>query len=121
MKKILIAEDDKFLVKIYQFKFISLGYEVIILEDGEKVLDTAKSYKPDLVLLDLVMPKKDGFEVLQELKSDPETRDINVLTISVLQMDQDIKRAKSMGSAEHLSKTKLSFTEITEVVQRYLK
>lgn len=119
-KFILVAEDDKFYANIYQVKLAKEGYEVRVAEDGEQTLSEMKKRKPDLLLLDLIMPVKDGFEVLREMKADSILKDIKVLVLSNLGQEEDIKKAKDLGADDYLVKTNMSIQEMMEKVKSYL-
>ncbi|OGC51737.1 hypothetical protein A2W32_02815 [candidate division WWE3 bacterium RBG_16_37_10] len=119
-KKILIVEDDKFLLRVYGAKFNKDDVNVTLLEDGSEVTKTAKELHPDLILLDLILPKKDGFKVLEELKSDPSTKKIPVIVITQLSQDEDIAKAKALGIVKYLVKSESSLKEIKTVLDEYL-
>ncbi len=84
MKKILIAEDDKFLASAYKLKLVKVGFEIQIAGDGNEALEILKTFIPDLMLFDLVMPVKDGFATLEEVRKLPEFKDIPILVASNL-------------------------------------
>ena len=117
MTKLLLIEDDIFLVKVYKLKLEKIGYEVKYLESGEGALELAIDYQPDLILLDIIMPIKDGFQVLTELKLNPATTGIPVLILSSLQMDKDIAHGKSLGAKEYLAKAHHTFDQVMETVK----
>ena len=114
MIKILLVEDDAFLVQVYKLKLEKAGFDVTYLENGEQVLSQAEKLKPDLILLDIILPVKDGFAVLEELKHHPATQKIPVLVLSALQMDEDIARGQALGAAEYLAKTNVSMDQVIE-------
>jgi DNA-binding response OmpR family regulator len=118
MTKILLVEDDIFLVKVYKLKLEKQGYEVMYLQDGSQVAEHVASFKPDLILLDIVMPIKDGFQVLTELKSNPKTANIPILILSALQMEKDVARGKELGADEYLPKTNVTFDQVIESIQK---
>lgn len=118
MTKILLVEDDIFLVKVYKLKLEKQGYEVLYLQDGLAVTENAITFKPDLILLDIVMPIKDGFQVLTELKSNPATANIPILILSALQMDRDIAKGKELGADEYLPKTNVTFDQVIETIHK---
>lgn len=119
-KKILVAEDDKFYSAIYKKYLAFDNVEVFFANDGEEALKMAQEKKPDLILLDLIMPKMDGFDVLEKLKSDEELKAIKVVVLSNLGQEEDKKKALSMGASDYVVKSNISFDEITSVVQKYL-
>lgn len=117
---ILIAEDAKFYIKVNQAKFEAAGFEVNIVEDGQQLLDAARVRKPDLIILDLIMPVKDGFTTIQELKADAALRDVTVLVFSELGQQTDIDRLKQLGAADFLSKIDNSPTHLIDKVRSYI-
>ena len=105
MKKILLIEDDLPLLRMYQVAFKGSGHQLITATDVEEGLDLAKKEKPDLILLDMVLPKKSGFDVLKELKSDQEFSHIPVICLSVLHQQEDIEKSKQLGAQDYFVKT----------------
>ena len=120
MKTILVAEDDSFYSNIYKFKLNKEGFKVETATNGNETLEQTKIHKPDLILLDLIMPIKDGFETLKELKEDPSLKDIKVIVISNLGQDSDITRAKELGAQDYLVKANMSIQEMMDKVKSYL-
>ena len=120
-KKILIAEDAIFFAKTYEMKLQKEGYSIIKAVDGEEMVALAKSEHPDLIILDLVMPKKDGFEALDDIKADPETKDIPVIVLTNLGNDEALKRCMDKGANEYLVKTNSTLEEVMEKIGTYLK
>ena len=118
--KILIAEDDKFLVKVLSNKFARKGFDVIISGNGNETVDKIKSEKPDLVLLDLIMPYKNGFDVLEEVKMDKNCKDIPVIILSNLGQKSDIERGKKLGVVDYLIKSNLSINDVISKVNEAL-
>ena len=118
MTKLLLVEDDPFLVKIYKLKLEREGYNIVYLEDGTKVVAKAVEYRPDLILLDIVIPKKDGFQVLSELKINSKTAKIPVLILSALQMPADIAKGKALGADDYLLKTNVSFAQVISTIRK---
>jgi CheY-like chemotaxis protein len=117
-RRILIAEDDRFLRKAAEVTLSRLGYTVFTAVDGEEALRIAGEELPDLVLLDLIMPKMQGFQVLRTLKSMPETRNIPVIVLSNLSQERDRRTAILDGAVNYLVKANLSLDELAETVQR---
>jgi len=118
--KILVAEDDLFLVKAYQAKLTKEGWEVAIAINGEEAMHKVRSEKPDLILLDLVMPKKDGFEVLEELKDDKDLSKIPVIILSNLGQESDVERGKALGAVDYIIKTDLSIQNLVKKIKEIL-
>lgn len=120
MSKILVIEDDKFLVRVYGSQLKKLGIDATLLEEGTTAVQVAKEEKPALIVLDLILPKKSGVEVIQELKSDPETKDIPVIVVSALGGEEDIRKLKGLGAVDYLVKATSSFKEVTDAINKYL-
>jgi len=89
--------------------------------DGEVGLKLAKSGKPDLILLDLILPKIDGFEVLKKIKADPETKDIPVIVLTNLEESEDVQRAIDLGAKNYLVKANYSLREVVEKIKKALQ
>ena len=119
-RRILVAEDDRFLRKASEMALKRRGYTVLTAADGEEALRTAQSALPDLVLLDLIMPKLNGFDVLQALKKDAPTAHIPVIILSNLGQDRDVQQAMEAGAAAYLVKTDLSLQSLVERVEEAL-
>lgn len=118
--RVLVAEDDKFLSGVYKNKLTKEGFEVILVMNGREVLAAARQKKPDIILLDLIMPGKDGFEVLKELKNDADLKDIKVIILSNLSQEEDKKRVMDLGALDYVVKANVSFREIVETVKHHL-
>jgi len=118
--KILIIEEDRFLRKIYKNKFAKAGFEFREAISGDEGLNKVYSEKPDLILLDLMLPKKSGFEVLVELKSNKSTKKIPVIILSNLAQEEDIKRTLSLGARDYLIKTEVSLSDVVDRVKECL-
>jgi DNA-binding response OmpR family regulator len=118
--KILFVDDDNFLRKVYKAELSERGYEVILAADGEEGLHKAQLEDPDLVILDMIMPKKSGFEVLMELQSDPNTKSIPVIILSNLGQEADIKKGIDLGAVEYLVKDDVTLETIVAKVEEYL-
>ncbi len=120
-KKILIIEDDKFLRELINKKLAKEGYDIIEAVDGEDGTRKAKEEKPDLVLLDLILPGIDGFEVLHRVKQDIETSAMPVIILSNLGQKDDVERGMKLGAADYLIKAHFTPGEIVEKVKNILK
>jgi two-component system, OmpR family, alkaline phosphatase synthesis response regulator PhoP len=119
-KTILLAEDDRFLRRACETKLKQTGFDVRVAVDGEEALTMVRAQKPDLLLLDLLMPKKDGLSVLAELRGDPATRDIAVVIMSNSSKDLERQRAASLGVVDYWIKSNLSLQELCDRVQQLL-
>lgn len=120
-KKILIVEDDRFLVKAYQIKFKKAGIDVVSAMDGVTGLEYAQKESPSLIILDLMLPRMNGFEFLKKIKADEKTRHIPVVTISVLGQMMDHEKAIALGAEEYFIKTDHTIDEIVEKIKSYIK
>ncbi|PIZ55858.1 response regulator [bacterium (Candidatus Torokbacteria) CG_4_10_14_0_2_um_filter_35_8] len=119
-KKILIIEDDSFLSGMYASRFNLEGFEVFIAEDGEKGFNMIQEKNPDLILLDVILPRWDGFEVLQKIKKDPSYRNIPVLLLTNLGQEEDIKRGKALGADDYLVKVHHTPDEVVSKVRSFV-
>lgn len=120
-KRILIVEDDRFLRELIVRKLSNEGYEVVEAVDGEQGLQKTKEVKPDIVLLDLILPGIDGFEVLTLKKDDPAIAGIPVIVLSNLGQKEDVEKGIGLGAADYLIKAHFTPGEIIEKVQNILK
>lgn len=119
--KILVVEDDKFLRELISQKLLKEGYDVVEAVDGEKGIEAIKKEKPGLVLLDLILPGIDGFEVLSRMKADPETENTPVIILSNLGQKDDIQKGLEMGADDYLIKAHFTPAEIIEKIQAVIK
>jgi two-component system, OmpR family, alkaline phosphatase synthesis response regulator PhoP len=120
-KRILLVEDDRFLRRACEASLRQLGFTVIAAADGEEGLRQARAEHPDLILLDLLMPKLTGVEVLRALKADPETKAIPVLILSNSSREQDVSEVISLGAVDYWVKADLSLKELGDRVARLLE
>ena len=120
-KKILIVEDDKFLRELIVRKLSNEGYDVVEAVDGEQGVMKIKETKPDLVLLDLILPGIDGFEVLAQKKEDPFAASIPVIVLSNLGQKEDVDKGLSLGATDYLIKAHFTPGEIIEKVRNIIK
>lgn len=119
--KILIAEDDTFFQKFYSAKLQEKGFEIVVAVDGEEAIQKVTEVKPDLVLLDIIMPKKDGFEVLAALKSSDATKSIPVIVFSSLGQEQDVKKALQLGALDYVNKGFYNIDLLFEKIAKFIK
>jgi len=119
-KKIVIVEDDEHIAKIYKIQFDKGGILNFIASDGEEGLAMITAEKPDLVILDLMLPKKDGFWVLEEMKKNPDLSKISVIVLSNLGQKVDKDRAMALGAVEYLVKVDYSIGDIINKINTYL-
>jgi len=119
--KILLIEDEEMLANMYEVKFKNEGFDLVKALDGAQGLEMAKTIKPDFILLDIIMPKVDGFSVLKSLKEEESTKDIPVMMLTNLGQDEDIERGKQMGSVGYLVKANITPAEVVESVKAELQ
>lgn len=119
-KQILLIEDDRFLADIYARHLRDAGFEVMHASNGEEGLEMAKKEPPSLILLGVLLPKKNGFEILEELKKDPSTKTIPIMMLTHLGAREDIERCLSLGACQYLIKSHHSLEEIVKHVQTQL-
>ena len=119
-KKVLIVEDEEFLLDIYQKKFESLGYKVTARTDGRDCLELARLEKFNLILLDIILPGKDGYQILKELKADAAVKNIKVLVMSNLGQKEEIDKALNLGAADYVIKANLTPKELVEKAIKFI-
>jgi len=120
-KNILFIEDESALQKTFDEILRQEGYEIISALDGETGIKLAKSKIPDLILLDLILPKKNGFEILSELKNDPATKDIPVIVLTNLEGLADINKVIELGATTYLVKSQYNLKEVIEKIKDVLE
>jgi len=120
-KRILIIEDDKFLRQLIAQKLLKEGYDVLEAVDGEEGLKKIKEEKPDLVLLDLILPGIDGFEVLSQMNKEDLISQIPVIILSNLGQKEDVERGLNLGATDYLIKAHFTPGEIIEKIKNILK
>jgi len=120
MKTILFVEDESALQKTFGDHLRKLGYDMVTALDGAEGISMAKLKKPNLILLDLILPKLSGFEVLKKLKEDPETKEIPVIVLTNLEQITDVDRALELGATTYLVKAKYSLEEVVEKIKKAL-
>ena len=118
-KKILIADDEVNIVISLEFLMKREGFEVVLAADGEEAITKIREEKPDLVLLDVMMPRKTGFEVCQELRSDPAMQDLKILMLTAKGRDTEVAKGMALGADAYLTKP-FSTHELVERVKRLL-
>lgn len=121
MKKILFIEDEAALQKTFGDLLKKEGYEMFSALDGKEGLKLAKELKPDLILLDLVLPKVHGFDVLKQLKEDKETKDIPVIILTHLEEISEVNKALELGATTYLVKAQYTLEELTEKIKNALR
>jgi len=120
-KKIILIEDDHNIIEMYKIRLEGAGFKLSIASDGESGLDLAKSQPADLILLDVMMPKMDGFAVLSRLKQDDKTKNIPVLLLTNLGQKADMEKGKAMGANDYIVKSSLTPSQVLEKINLHLK
>ncbi len=119
-KKIFLVEDDLFLASLLKNKFFEAGFDVICAQDGEQAIKILKDQKPDIIILDLILPKKNGFEVMQEINKNPVINKAPIIIVSNLGQDEDISRGKELGAIEYFVKARISIEDLVEKIKKFL-
>lgn len=119
-KKVLIVEDDKFLRDLITQKLSAENLDVVIAQDGEEGIKKIEEEKPDLVILDLLLPAIDGFEVLKRMKENPKITDIPVIILSNLGQKDDVERGMALGAKDYMIKAHFTPSEIVDKVKGLL-
>ncbi len=118
VKKILLIEDEEIMINLLQNKLIKEGYEVSIARDGEEGLKTMREVIPDLILLDIIMPRMGGFEVMEEMQKDKELKKIPIIVISNSGQPVELDRAQRLGARDWLIKTEFDPQEVVNKVKK---
>ena len=120
-KKILLIEDDPFLSSLLGNRLKKEGFDLISSKSGNEAVKSLKASAADLVLLDLILPEKSGFEVLEDIKSDPQVAKTPVMIISNLGQEMDIEKAKDLGAMDYVVKAKISIDDLVKKIKDFLK
>lgn len=119
-KMILLVEDDDNLASVYETRLQAEGFATKRVSNGEDALAAALQAKPDLILLDVMMPKVSGFDVLDILRNTPETQGVKVIMLTALSQDSDKERAESLGVNEYLIKSQVVIADVVEKIKEHL-
>lgn len=118
-KRILIVDDDPLISRMYENRMQLDGYDAVVATNGEEALIAVRKTRPDLILLDVMMPKMNGVETLKALKEDAKTKDIPIFILTNLgDKPDDIEKAKSLGALDYLVKSQISLKELSEKVKK---
>jgi two-component system phosphate regulon response regulator PhoB len=120
VKKILLVEDDLSLAQVYKSRLELEGFEVAHTKDGEEALKATIDFMPDLVLLDVMMPKINGFDVLDILRNTPQTKDVKVIMLTALGQSKDKQRAEALGADEYLVKSQVVIGDVVAHIKAKL-
>lgn len=119
-KKILLVEDDTTLAQVYQSRLDLEGFEVRHVANGEDALSNAIEFKPDLILLDVMMPKINGFDVLDILRNTPDTMNVRVIMLTALSQPKDKQRAQELGADDYLVKSQVVIGDVIDRIKHHL-
>ena len=119
-KKILLVEDDDGLANVYLMRLQAEGFEARRVPNGEDALAAALDFKPDLILLDAMMPKISGFDVLDILRNTPETANLHIIMLTALSQDSDMQRAKQLGVDDYLVKSQVVIADVIDRIKFHL-
>lgn len=118
--KILVIEDDTFLLDAYKVKLQQEKYDILSAKDGEEGLELAKKEKPDLIILDLILPKVSGIDVLKKIRQDAKVKDIPVIIASNLDQKEQIEQAKEIGAIDYFIKSNIAINDLINQIDTYL-
>jgi len=118
--KILLVEDDEALAQMYMMRLQAEDFDVSHVANGEEALSAAIKYKPDLILLDAMMPKISGFDVLDILRNTPETANVRIIMLTALSQPKDKERAESLGVDDYLVKSQVVIADVIERIRHHL-
>lgn len=119
-RKILLVEDDEGLAQVYIARLEAEKFEIRRVPNGEDALAAAIEFKPDLILLDVMMPKVSGFDVLDILRNTPETTNVKIIMLTALSQETDRKRAEDMGADDYLVKSQVVISDVVDRVKSHL-
>ncbi len=119
-QRILLVEDDDSLASVYVTRLQAEGFDVRRVSNGEEALATAINYKPSLVVLDVMMPRVSGFDVLDILRNTPETANLKIIMLTALSQDSDQERAKTLGADDYLVKSQVVIADVIEHIRQHL-
>lgn len=120
MKKILVAEDDSYLANAYRVKLTKAGFDVKNVFDGDEAINILQTFAPDLIILDIVIPKKDGFAILSEIKANEKWKNIPVILVSNLGQKEDKDKGMQLGASDFFVKTDFSLNDLVQKINNIL-
>lgn len=119
-KRILLVEDDDGLANVYKMRLETEGFSVMRVPNGEDALAAAVQFKPDLIVLDVMMPKVSGFDVLDILRNTPETANVKVVMLTALSQDSDKEKAQKLGADDYMVKSQVVIADVVERIKHHL-
>ncbi len=120
MKKILLVEDDPFLIDIYTTKLKEAGFSIEVAIDGEEAIRKIEEKKPDLVVLDIVLPQMDGWTILREIKSEPKLKNLKVIILSNLGQKEEVEKGMNLGAVKYLIKAHYTPSQVVEEIKKII-
>ncbi len=120
LNRILLVEDDDALASVYITRLQAEGFDVLRVPNGEDALAAARAYMPDLVILDVMMPKVSGFDVLDILRNTPETAKLKIIMLTALNQESDRERARSLGADDYLVKSQVVISDVVDRIRHQL-
>lgn len=121
MKQILLVEDDPFLIDIYSQKLEKAGFKIEVVKNGENALQVLQKRKPDLLVLDIVLPGIEGWEILRKIKKDPHLSDLKVMVLSNLGQKEEVEKGLKLGADKYLIKAHYTPSEVVKEIKKILK
>lgn len=121
MKKILFVEDDPFLIDIYATKLKQAGFEVAVQSDGEKVLSSILKEKPDVAILDIVLPHLDGWDILRSIRRDEQAKNTKIVILSNLGQKDEVEKGLGLGASKYLIKAHYTPSQVVEEITKMLE
>ena len=118
MKKVLLVEDDPLLIDIYTTKFKERGFDVVVVDRGEKVLETVRGEKPDIVILDIVLHHQDGWSVLRQIKEDKDLKSTKIVVLSNLGQKEEVEKGLKLGAAQYLIKAHYTPSQVVQEIEK---
>ena len=119
MKKVLLVEDDPFLIDIYTTKLKGSGFVIQVATDGNEAINKIKEEKPDLIVLDIVLPHVDGWEILRSVKADKKLADTKVIVLSNLGQKEEVEKGLKLGATKYLIKAHYTPSQVVEEIKKY--
>lgn len=117
-KRILLVEDDPLLIDIYTTKLKEKGFDVIVVDSGERVLETMREKKPDVVMLDIVLPHQDGWSILSQIKEDEELKSTKVVVLSNLGQKEEVEKGIKLGASQYLIKAHYTPSQVIQEIEK---
>jgi len=120
MKTVLLVEDDPFLIDIYTTKLKEAGFLIEVAATGEEALSKVKEKKPSLMILDIVLPKVDGWEILKRVKTEEKSKDLKVIILSNLGQKEEVEKGMKLGAAKYLIKAHYTPSQVVEEIKKII-